>query len=135
MADRQIATIVLWLPNKKLVVQRRDNNAPTSPNMIGFFGGNIEPGESPEEAMIREIGEETNLQLTIGDITKIASITSDQVDVHIFQAQIPAPPSEVYEGIGYELHYLQELLTRSDIAHIAQLTLQELRKETPWHLA
>jgi 8-oxo-dGTP pyrophosphatase MutT (NUDIX family) len=132
---REIATIVLWLPSKKLVVQRRDAHAPTSANMIGFFGGSIEQGESPEAAMLREISEETNLQLTSDNISKMATIDSDEVLVHIFQAQITEPPSEVYEGVGYELHDLEELHSRTDIAHIAQLTLQELRKDTPWHLA
>ena len=39
-------------------LQLRDENAPSNPNVYGFFGGGIEDGETPETGMYREIEEE-----------------------------------------------------------------------------
>lgn len=39
-------------------LQKRAPDAVRHPNDFGFFGGGIEPGESPEQALEREIGEE-----------------------------------------------------------------------------
>lgn len=44
-------------------MQHRDNNAPYEPNMWGFFGGHIEEGETPEQAVVREIKEELQIDI------------------------------------------------------------------------
>ena len=51
------ATIFVFL-------QKRDGNAKVLPNMFSFFGGKLEPGETHEQAMIREIKEELNFTPT-----------------------------------------------------------------------
>jgi 8-oxo-dGTP pyrophosphatase MutT (NUDIX family) len=39
-------------------LQKRAPDVVRHPNEFGFFGGGMEPGESPEQALEREIGEE-----------------------------------------------------------------------------
>ena len=41
-----------------LFVQKRTIDAPVAPDMFGIFGGQIEDGESPETALVREVYEE-----------------------------------------------------------------------------
>ncbi len=58
---RQLASII---PYRKqdgrwfFYLQRRDGNAKLSPGFLGLFGGGMEEGETPEEAMLRETQEE-----------------------------------------------------------------------------
>src|SRR6516162_3841217 len=45
-----------------LFVQKRTKDAPFAPDMFGIFGGEIEDGESPETALLREVREELDYQ-------------------------------------------------------------------------
>jgi len=60
---KDCVNIILYDKKKKILIQHRDNNAPTSPNHWGFFGGAIEKNETPEQAVIRETFEELNIKL------------------------------------------------------------------------
>jgi 8-oxo-dGTP pyrophosphatase MutT (NUDIX family) len=42
--------------------QKRSKDAPFAPNMFGIFGGEIEDGEDPETALLREVREELDYQ-------------------------------------------------------------------------
>ncbi|MBI2629515.1 NUDIX domain-containing protein [Candidatus Pacearchaeota archaeon] len=55
------AGIILKKENK-ILLQLRDEHC-KNPNMWGIFGGGIEKGETPEEAIIREINEELSIHL------------------------------------------------------------------------
>jgi 8-oxo-dGTP pyrophosphatase MutT (NUDIX family) len=45
-----------------LFVQKRTKDAPFAPGMFGIFGGQIEDGESPEIALLREVHEELDYE-------------------------------------------------------------------------
>lgn len=67
----------------RILLQLRDNKPDISfPDCWGTFGGAIEPGETPEEAIIREISEELDLELT--DFTCFGNFPHDGYDVHMF---------------------------------------------------
>lgn len=46
-----------------IFLQKRANDAPREPGKFGFFGGGAEENEAVEEALIREIKEELNIDL------------------------------------------------------------------------
>ena len=46
-----------------------------------FPGGKIEPGETPEQALIREIREELNAEITVGE--KLTQVEWDYSDFHL----------------------------------------------------
>ncbi len=64
-------------------------NSPTNRKWNGI-GGMIETGESPEEAVIREIGEETYLKVDKSSLKKAATIrtlsTLETFELHVFLA-------------------------------------------------
>ncbi|MBD3355505.1 NUDIX domain-containing protein [Candidatus Woesearchaeota archaeon] len=55
---RDVSVILLYDKEKRVLIQHRDDDAPTLPGYWAFFGGGIEEGESPVEALIRETYEE-----------------------------------------------------------------------------
>jgi len=60
---RRVAGIILFNSNNEILLQHRTNDAPIYPGKWGFFGGHIENGENPLEAVKRECKEELNYSL------------------------------------------------------------------------
>lgn len=61
--------------NKKLLMLLRDNNPDIAdPNCWQLIGGDSEPGEIPTKTLIREVEEETNIQVRESTIEKIGRI-------------------------------------------------------------
>ena len=62
MFGKRYVLFVLRDNEGRILLQKRDNRAPKYPGMWGFFGGSIEEGESPEQALRREALEELSLK-------------------------------------------------------------------------
>ncbi len=58
MAIRNVALLALYNEKKEILMQHRAKDAKRLPDHWGFFGGGIEEGETPEQAVQREIIEE-----------------------------------------------------------------------------
>jgi 8-oxo-dGTP pyrophosphatase MutT (NUDIX family) len=104
-----VAVAILYRENKFLM-QLRDN----IPNIIApgywaLFGGHIEPGETPEIAVQREVMEEIGYELTA---FSQFGIYSDQKAVrYVFQAPLLVPLDQLVLSEGWDL----DLLTAEDI--------------------
>jgi 8-oxo-dGTP pyrophosphatase MutT (NUDIX family) len=113
---------------KKIAFQRRDDQAPSDANLLGLFGGSIETGESPLEAAVRELAEETSLGVEAHNLALIAETTmptqAGEANVHLFTVHIPDTHFEVYEGSGYECYTKTEFLQRADISRAAAHLLE-----------
>ncbi|MEZ6330516.1 MAG: NUDIX domain-containing protein [Candidatus Saccharimonadales bacterium] len=131
----RIVTTILKLPDNKLVLQRRDNKAPSSPNLLTFFGGHREEGESALASAIRELYEETKLEFSEVQLTHIATITINQMLVDVFIANIDNVMTVVYEGLRAESYSVDELLLRKDLSPVAAIVLRNARKDKQWLLA
>lgn len=57
----------LIINNDGLVLAARRSSSMDLPGKWEFPGGKVEPGETPQEALIREIGEELNVIVRISD--------------------------------------------------------------------
>ncbi|MDL2324732.1 NUDIX domain-containing protein [Ruminococcaceae bacterium OttesenSCG-928-A16] len=60
-----VAVKSLLLHNRKALLLRRQNTAPQGPGIWEFTGGKLEFGETLQQALLREIREETGLVATI----------------------------------------------------------------------
>jgi 8-oxo-dGTP diphosphatase len=61
---KEIAAIILENDEGKFLLYLRDNNPDIPfPNHWDLIGGHIEEGETPEEALVREVKEELDLDL------------------------------------------------------------------------
>ncbi len=60
----QVAGALLVHPERKVLLHHRDDKPGISnPGKWALFGGHIEPGESPEETVERELHEELGLNV------------------------------------------------------------------------
>ena len=59
---RRVAVFILKDDNGRILLQHRDKNDEALPDYWAFFGGGIEEGETPEQAVIREAQEELQIK-------------------------------------------------------------------------
>ena len=62
MKIRRVAIIVFYDDNKRILLQNREGISKFGEKW-GYFGGGIEEGETPDQALIREVKEELNYDL------------------------------------------------------------------------
>jgi len=132
----EIVIALLSLPDGRLVFQRRDDNTKISPGKLALFGGHIERGEQPEEAIRRELGEETSLDVPRLDLMfagdyKIVHTDLDSEESHyyLYKAVVENADFAVYEGSGAEAYSTDEALPRSDLTNSARYAIVNLLGE------
>lgn len=62
----EVVAALIWDKEKFMICQRPANKARAL--LWEFVGGKVEPGETKEEALIRECQEELNILLSVGDV-------------------------------------------------------------------
>lgn len=107
-----VAIAILYRDNKFLM-QLRDNipNIPY-PGYWAFFGGHIEPGETPEVAVRREIIEEINYTLP-DKIYEFGCYKSETAVRHIFHAPLEVELDKLILSEGWDIG----LVTPEEIRH------------------
>ena len=65
MKVTEVVAALVWDNDKFMICQRPANKA--RPLLWEFVGGKVEPGETKEQALIRECQEELNITLAVGD--------------------------------------------------------------------
>ena len=102
---KQIAAIILENDKGEILLYLRDNKPDIPfPNHWDLIGGHVEEGETPEEALLREVKEELDINLT--DYTfykKYECLTGDAYEniKYIYTGKINLPIEEVtlLEGV------------------------------------
>ena len=102
---KQIAAIILENDKGEILLYLRDNKPDIPfPNHWDLIGGHVEEGETPEEALLREVKEELDINLT--DYTfykKYECLTGDAYEniKYIYSGKINLPIEEVtlLEGV------------------------------------
>jgi 8-oxo-dGTP diphosphatase len=117
MSNLPVEVAIAILPHDgKFLMQLRDN-IPTIlyPGVWGLFGGHMEPGETPEIAVEREILEEIGYELT--NPQKFGCYSDDRVIRHIFYAPLTVSVDRLVLSEGWDMGLLTPAQIESGFAY------------------
>ena len=110
----EVSAAVIYLEGKILCFKRGIGKFEYTSLKYEFPGGKLEPGESPENALLRELDEELGISVTIGE--KLADIRHDYPDfsihMHCYSCEAHVFSGELREHVAYaelEPHELDQL--------------------------
>lgn len=119
---RRIALVLLQNKDKKILMQHRDKDAPTNPDMWGLFGGHIREEEKPIEAAFREIEEELGLKVAKLDLFKRYDLIHINREVFIYAGQtniaLEQLKKQQTEGQGVGFFSLEELKDMKVVGYV-----------------
>lgn len=104
-------SLVIFYNDKNVLMQDR-RNIPKLGKPYGFFGGSIEEGESPEQAIIREVEEELSIKLKDFKFFKKFVENNDSIDGewYLFEAKMPnLDEIDVKEGAPVLISFKESL--------------------------
>jgi 8-oxo-dGTP diphosphatase len=100
MAVRDVSVFILYTSTGQILLQHRTPDAFSLPNYWAFFGGGIEPGESPTEALEREALEELSYQVQNPHFLMAQKIRDgeDESTKYVFVERYQNQPLQLGEG-------------------------------------
>jgi 8-oxo-dGTP diphosphatase len=105
----EVVAALIWENDRFLICRRPAHK--TQAMLWEFVGGKVEPGETPEEALVRECREE--LDVTVEPLSVFTQVTHDYPDVRVhltlFTARIVSGEPKLLE------HSAIEWITPSEI--------------------
>ena len=86
---------IIHCPSAGTFLFGRRSDTVNKPGVWNFFGGHIDPGETPRQALLRELNEEAGLERSDDDLVHFGGVSVNDTDI---------------QGLGYvealrELHY------------------------------
>ena len=75
------SAVVVLDKSDRILLLLRSKESNWMPSKWGLPGGRIEPGESSEEAAVRETSEETTLDIKVEDLTHLKDFSNKRVDI------------------------------------------------------
>lgn len=77
-----VAACVLLDGEGKILIAKRPEGRPLA-GLWEFPGGKMEPGEAPEDALIRELAEELGIEIATADLTPLTFVSHVYPDFHL----------------------------------------------------
>lgn len=113
MKQLEIAVGIIRNPQQEIFITQRAAGS----HMAGFWefpGGKIEAGETPEQALVRELSEETGIVPTaIQPLESVAHTFSDrQITLHVFLVE--AWQGEPYGREGQPMRWVKQQALRAE---------------------
>jgi 8-oxo-dGTP pyrophosphatase MutT (NUDIX family) len=102
MAVRDVSVLTLYNLTGHILLQHRTDDAFRLPGYWAFFGGGIEHGENPTEALRREIREELSYEVQSPKFLLAQQIRDEENDItkYVFVEQYQDQPLQLGEGQG-----------------------------------
>ena len=94
----EVVAALIWDENRFMICQRPAHKARGS--LWEFVGGKVEPGESKEEALIRECREELGVTVDVGDV--FMEVTHQYPDITV---QLTLFSASIREGVPQKLEH------------------------------
>ncbi|MBI4550664.1 MAG: NUDIX domain-containing protein [Candidatus Latescibacteria bacterium] len=100
-----IVSILFVNPDGEILVHHRDNDPRILfPDQWSIIGGHVEDGETPEQALIREVREEIGHDLT--QFEHLATFYDADHTRHFYVAPLDKPVSALVLGEGQGLRFI-----------------------------
>ena len=102
MAVRDVSLFILYTSSGHILLQHRTDDAVRLPGYWAFFGGGIEKGENPTEALKREIREELSYKVQNPKFLLAQKVRDEENDItkYVFVEQYQDQPLQLGEGQG-----------------------------------
>jgi 8-oxo-dGTP diphosphatase len=109
----EVALAMLQREGRWLMQLRDEIPSIVAPGCWGLFGGHLDPGERPEQALRRELLEEINWQPPVLELVMVHHI--HRRTAHVFHAELSVPLEQLQllEGQDMALISAEELLAGS----------------------
>ena len=100
MAVRDVSVLILYTTTGHILLQHRTEDAFRLPGYWAFFGGGIEQGENPTEALRREIREELSYEVQGPKFFLAQKVRDEENDItkYVFVEQYQDQPLQLGEG-------------------------------------
>ena len=123
----EVVAALIWKGDKFMICQRPANKARAL--LWEFVGGKVEPGETKEEALIRECKEELNIVLSVGNAFMDVVHEYPDLTVHLtlFNANIAEGEPQKLEHNDIKW-ILPSEMTRYDFCPADQEILSRIRQ-------
>ena len=101
----RIAVVYLVDRRGHVLLQHRDEHAPRAANQWGMVGGHVEDGEDPDDAVLRELEEETGIRSGPGDLElwhagEFAYADGHRGDYRIYAGAVDLTDDDIVLGEG-----------------------------------
>ena len=138
-----VVSILFVNPDGEILVHHRDNDPRILfPNQWSIIGGHVEDGETPEHALVREVREEIDYDLT--QFKHLATFYDADYIRYFYVAPLDKPVSALTLGEGQALRFIhpRRALDELDVCltgrryieaylyHLAYLDYLDHRKKT-----
>lgn len=94
----EVVAALIWDKNRFMICQRPTHKARAL--LWEFVGGKVEPGETKEQALIRECQEELAITLSVGDV--FMDVVHEYPDINVHLTLFNA---EIAEGVPQKLEH------------------------------
>lgn len=124
----EVVAALIWQGERFMICQRPAHKARGM--LWEFVGGKVEPGESKEQALVRECREELAVEVAVGDIFLEVTHTYPDITVHLtlFHASIVqgVPQKLEHNDIRY---ITADEIPQYEFCPADEVILQKLRQE------
>lgn len=124
----EVVAALIWHGERFMICQRPAHKARGT--LWEFVGGKVEPGESKEQALVRECREELAVEVAVGDIFLEVTHTYPDITVHLtlFHASIVQGVPQKLEHNDIRYITVDEI-PKYEFCPADEVILQKLRQE------